>query len=116
MIAKRKFQLEESMFSEEGLSSVVKKKYFHGGCLVILRVELWISAGPIWHWNCFVLRHWPFKYKGTLEWSQYRRTVFQVFLKESPPAKATALFPVSHWWILIQLEAFCLLLFFYALS
>lgn len=25
MIAKRKFQLEESMFSEEGLSSVVKK-------------------------------------------------------------------------------------------
>lgn len=26
MIAKRKFQLEESMFSEEGLSSVVKKK------------------------------------------------------------------------------------------
>lgn len=39
-----------------------------------------------------------------------------MFLEESPPAKVAAVFPGSHWWILIQLEAFCLLLVFYALS
>lgn len=68
------------------------------------------------HWNCSVLGHWPFKCKGTLEWSQCTRTVFQMFLKDSSPAKVTAVFPGSHWWILMQLEAFCLLLFFHALS
>lgn len=41
MIVKSQFQLEESVFSEEGLSSaVIKKIYFHDGCLVIFRVEL----------------------------------------------------------------------------
>lgn len=40
MIAKSKFQLEESVFSEGLSSAVVKKKNYHDDCLVIFRVEL----------------------------------------------------------------------------